>query len=71
VVSLDGRARSLEADTLNDIRVEGSLQQPLDLSLGLSSLFSDLFLGGFFNLGSLGLEDFDKGVSDDLSLLLT
>src|ERR1700677_839674 len=33
VVRLDGGARALEADALDDVRVERALEQPLDLAL--------------------------------------
>ena len=65
VVRLDGRAGPLEADALDDIRVERSLKQPLDLS-SLSSSVLELLLQPC----GLLLEDLDEGVSDDLALLL-
>ena len=65
VVGLDGRRRSLEADRLDDVRVQGALQEPLDLAtLAAGSL--DLAL----NLGRLLLKHLDKSVADDLALLL-
>jgi len=70
VVRLDGRARALEADRLDDVRVQRSLQQPLDLALGLSALLRELLLRRSLDLGRLGLEHLDEGVSDDLPLSL-
>jgi hypothetical protein len=60
MVRLDGRARALEADALDHVRVERSLEQPLDLALvRLRRL----------ELGGLLLEHVDERVPDDLALL--
>ena len=69
VMRLDRRARALEADALDDVRVERALQQPLDLALRRGAVLL-LRLGGGFDLRGLGLEDVDEGVADDLALLL-
>jgi hypothetical protein len=61
VMRLDGGARALETDALNDVGVERSLQQPFDLP--------PVRLCGL-ELGSLRLEHVDERVSDDLSFLL-
>lgn len=65
MVSLDGSGRSLERDRLNNIRVQGTLKEPLDLST-LSSSILELLVQA---LGLL-LEHLDEGVADDLALLL-
>lgn len=70
VVGLDRRARALEADTLDHIRVERSLEQPLDLSLGIAALLRQLLLRRSLDLGRLLLKHLDKGVTDDLALAL-
>ena len=59
------RGRTLEADTLDDIRVKRSLQQPLDLST-ISTLRLELLVQSL----SLLLEYLDESISNDLSLLL-
>ena len=69
VMRFDRRARTLEADALDDVRVERALQQPLDLALRRGAVLL-LRLGGGFDLRGLGLEDVDEGVADDLALLL-
>jgi hypothetical protein len=61
VVRLDGGARALEADTLDDVRVERPLEQPLDLAL--------VRLCGV-ELGGLSLEHVDERVADDPPFLL-
>ena len=60
MVCLDGRARSFEADALDNVRVERPLEQPLDLSpVRLCRL----------ELCSLRLKHVDERVADDLALL--
>jgi hypothetical protein len=61
VVRLDRRARALEADALDHVRVERALEEPLDLA------FVRL---GDLELGRLLLKHVDERVSDDLALLL-
>ena len=61
VVRLDRRARALEADALDHVRVERTLEQPLDLSLVRL---------GLLELGGLLLEHVNERVPDDLALLL-
>jgi hypothetical protein len=61
VVRLDRRARALEADALDHVRVERPLEQPLDLALVRL---------GHLQLGGLLLEHVDERVPDDLALLL-
>ena len=60
MVRLDRRARALEADALDHVRVERPLEEPLDLAL--------VRFGGL-ELGGLLLEDVDERVPDDLALL--
>ena len=67
-MSLDSGARSLEADTLNDIRVQGSLQQPFNSSFLIGTRLL-CFIGSRFDLGSLGFKDVDESVSDDFTFL--
>jgi hypothetical protein len=67
MVGLDGSRGTLEAERLDDVGEEGSLEEPLDLAL-LARVAS--LLEALLELGGLGLEDLDEGVSDDLSLLL-
>jgi 3-deoxy-D-manno-octulosonate 8-phosphate phosphatase KdsC-like HAD superfamily phosphatase len=65
VVSLDGSRRALERDRLDNIRVQSTLKEPLNLST-LSSSILELLVQ---TLGLL-LEHLNEGVSDDLALLL-
>jgi hypothetical protein len=61
VVRLDGGAWTFEADTLDNVRVECTLKQPLDLALvRLCRL----------ELGGLRLEHVDERVANDPALLL-
>ena len=59
VVGLDGLGWALEGDGLDDVWVQGTLEEELDLLA---------VLGG--DAGGLALEDVDEGVADDLALLL-
>ncbi len=68
MVRLNRRARTLEADTLNDIRIERALEQPLDLAFRLTTL-RVLRQGRGLNPLRFGLEDVDERVADDLALL--
>ena len=61
MVRLDRRARALEADALDHVRVERPLEQPIDLALVRL---------GLVELGGLLLEHVDERVPDDLALLL-
>jgi len=61
VVRLDRRARALEADALDHVRVERALEEPLDLALVRL---------GRLQLDGLLLEHVDERVPDDLALLL-
>ena len=61
VVRLDRRARALEADAFDHVRVERALEEPLDLALVRL---------GRVELGRLLLEHVDERVPDDLALLL-
>jgi len=63
VVRLDGRRRALEADRLDDVRVQGALEEPLDLA-ALGARLLDVAL----ELGRLLLEHLDERVADDLAL---
>jgi len=63
VVRLDGGRRALEADRLDHVRVQGPLEQPLDLA----TLGARLFNVGL-ELGRLLLKHLDEGVADDLAL---
>lgn len=62
MVGLDGRRGTLEGDTLDDIGVQSTLEEPLDLGT--------LVLGLGLDLLSLLLEDVNEGVADELALLL-
>lgn len=75
MVGFDCRRRTLEADALNDIRIERPLEKPLDLSFCLASLplcllLFRLLLCRCFDLCCLLLKDIDEGITDDLPLLL-
>jgi hypothetical protein len=65
VVRLDRCRGTLERDRLDDIRVQSSLEEELDLAVVAASGL-DLSV----DLSSLRLEDLDEGVADDLALLL-
>ena len=60
VVRLDGGARALEADALDDVGVERALEEPVDLA--------PVRLCGL-ELGGLRLKHVDERVADDLALL--
>jgi hypothetical protein len=61
MVRLDRRTRALEADTLYHVRIERSLEQPLDLAL--------VRLGSL-KFGSLLFKHMYKRISDNLTFLL-
>jgi hypothetical protein len=61
MVRLDRRTRALEANTLYHVRIERSLEQPLDLAL--------VRLGSL-KFGSLLLKDVYKRIPDNLAFLL-
>lgn len=63
VVGFDGGAGPLERDGLDDIGVEGALQQELDGAVARGCRL-------LVQLEGFGLKHLDKSVADDLSLLL-
>lgn len=62
VVGFDGGGGTLEAEGLDDVGVEGALEEVLDLA-GVGGV-----LGGLFDSDGLLLEEVDEGAADDLAL---
>lgn len=69
VVGLDGGTRTLEADALDNVGVQGTLQEPLNATLLLRA-FQLLILSLLLNPRRLALEDVDEIVADYFAFLL-
>ena len=64
VVRLDGLGRALEGERLDDVWVQGALEEPFNLAC------VGRVVGCFGNLLCFLLEDLDESVADDFALLL-